>query len=157
MKKQKIRLAVQLELLWWMLSILAAGVILFPIWDMAPDYPFWGYNILYILLFISYTRYIFQLRHTWLAKMFWIKLLFIFTAVPVTFLLIEGINTFQVYLDEKGIGDFLGHLPFNEQKPLGTYIRTEMIFFGTGAVLASIAWPIRLIISIWRVRNRGTV
>ena len=85
------------------------------------------------------------------------KVIFIFTSIPVTFLLIEGINSFQVYLDEVGINDFLGHLSNDQQQSLGTYIRTEMIFFGTSAVIGSILWPIRLIISIWRVRNRGTV
>lgn len=146
-----------MEILWWGLSLLLAGIVLYPIFDAVPKYPFWGYNFLYIILFVTYSRYIFQLRHTWLARLFWVKLIFIFTAIPVTFLLIEGINTFQVYLDEVGIESFLGHLGYDRQTSMATYIRTQMLFFGTGAVITSAIWPVRLVISIWRMRNRGTV
>lgn len=157
MRDQQVRLAILMELLWWGLSLLLAGVVLYPIWDNVQDYPFWGYNFLYIILFITYSRYLFQLRHTWLAGLFWVKLIFIFTAIPVTFLLIEGINTFQVHLDEVGIESFLGHLQYDQQSSMATYIRTQMLFFGTGAVITSAIWPLRLVISIWRMRNRGTV
>ena len=152
-----LRLAVTLELVWWALSLLVCAIVLFPVFQNTVEYPFWSYNILYILLFITYARYIFQLKHTWVAKLFWIKIIFIFTSIPVTFLLIEGINKFQVYLDEQGIEAFLGHLPYENQLSMSTYIRTQMIFFGTAASIGSVIWPIRLIISIWRVRNRGTI
>lgn len=157
MDTTKLRLSGLMELIWWIMTALVVVVILFPVFENVPEYPFWTYNILYITLFITYTRYIFHLKHTWLARLFWLKIIFIFTSIPVTFLLIEGINSFQVYLDEVGINDFLGHLSNVQQQSLATYIRTEMIFFGTAAVIGSILWPIRLIISIWRVRNRGTV
>ena len=151
------KLAIGLELVWWLVTGVVVMAVLLPIYQMVPDYPFWSYNILYIALLITYTRYMFLLRYTWFARLFWVKIIFIFTSVPVTFLLIEGINLFQVYLDEEGMYAFLNHLSLKEAETMSVYIRTQMIFFGTGTVIASIAWPIRLIISIWRVRNRGTV
>jgi hypothetical protein len=151
------KLALGLEIVWWLVTAVVVLAVLLPIYQTVPDYPFWSYNILYIALLITYTRYMFLLKYTWFAKLFWIKIIFIFTSVPVTFLLIEGINLFQVYLDEEGMYAFLNHLSLKEAETMSVYIRTQMIFFGTGTVIASIAWPIRLIISIWRVRNRGTV
>jgi len=146
-----------MELLWWLLSFVLAALVLLPIYQNTRDYPFWTYNILYIVLFVSYSRYIFLLRHTWLARLFWVKLIFIFTAIPVTFLPIEGINKFQVYFDDNGIEGVLGHLPHLRQFSVSTYMRPQMLFFGTAAVIGSILWPIRLVVSIWRRRNRGTV
>ena len=77
----KLRLSGLMELIWWIITALVVMLILFPVFENVPEYPFWTYNIIFIALFISYTRYIFHLKHTWLAKLFWIKIIFIFTSI----------------------------------------------------------------------------
>lgn len=69
----------------------------------------------------------------------------------------DGVAQFQGFLDEKGLQSIMGHLDIETQNALSKFIRNEFIFFGVGSVIAAIILPIRLIISIWRVRNRGTV
>jgi hypothetical protein len=50
----------------------------------------------------------------------------------------------------------LGHLHVDDQYALAKYIRYQKIFFGTGAIITLIMLPIRMIISLWRRKNRGT-
>ena len=69
----------------------------------------------------------------------------------------EGVYLIQTYLDEKGLGSFLSHLSLPEQDSLGFYIRNVMLFFGAGSIIAAIVLPLRLVVSIWLGRNRGTV
>lgn len=49
------------------------------------------------------------------------------------------------------------HLGIEEQYKMGDYIRNEMVFFGVASLTTTFLLPTRMILSIWRVRNRGTV
>ena len=35
------------------------------------------------------------------------------------------------------------------------YVRSEMILFGVGSIVSAAAFAFRLILSVWRMRNRG--
>jgi hypothetical protein len=37
------------------------------------------------------------------------------------------------------------------------YIKHEMIFFGVGSLITGVWLPLRMIRSLWRMRNKGTV
>jgi hypothetical protein len=144
----------QLELMWWIMTSLVALLVLLPIALKLPDYPFWTINILFIATFITTTRYIFLLASTFLARRLWWKLAIIFLFIPFVFYLIQELNGFQTYLDEEGVEAVVGALPFQDQQAMYHYVRNEMLLFGTGAIVGSIVFPFRLIIAIWRVRNR---
>lgn len=144
----------QLELLWWLTTLLVALLVLMPVALKLPDYPFWTVNLLFIATFITTTRYIFLLSSTFLAKRLWWKLAIIFLSIPFVFYLIQELNAFQTYLDEQGVESVVGILPFQEQQGMYQYVRNEMLLFGTGAIAGSIVFPFRLMIAIWRVRNR---
>lgn len=150
-------LTLTLELLFWLVTALIVGGVLYPIYRVAPDYPFLLRNVLFIVLAVTTTRYIFLLKHTWLAYLTWIKVFFIFAAIPLIFFLIDGINDFQTYLDENTFDSFLGHLKLERRETMTRYIRSEMIFFGTAAVIGTAAFALRMVLSLWRNRNRGTV
>lgn len=144
----------QLELLWWTMTLLVALLVLLPISLKLPHYPFWTINILYIATFITTTRYIFLLSSTFLARRLLWKLAIIFLSIPFVFYLIQELNGFQTYLDEQGVEAVVGTLPFQDQQAMYHYVRNEMLLFGTGAIVGSVIFPFRLIIAIWRVRNR---
>lgn len=144
----------QLELMWWITTLLVALLVLLPIALKLPDYPFWTINFLYIATFITTTRYIFLLSSTFLARRLLWKLAIIFLSIPFVFYLIQELNGFQTYLDEQGVEAVVGALPFQDQQAMYHYIRNEVLLFGTGAIIGSIVFPFRLIIAIWRVRNR---
>lgn len=146
-----------LELLWWMTTIALAFLILAPVWNANPNYPFWTTNLLFIFLFVTATRYTFFLHLTWLAHLRWIKVVLFFLAIPLVFFLIQEINGFQVFLDEQGVDAIVGTLPLERQASMMTYIRNELLFFGVGAVVACVALPLRLLISVWRIFNQSGI
>jgi len=145
------------EAVWWFFTLVLALVVLFPIYREVPNYPFWWINIIAIVVFVTATRYIFLLKYTPIAHYQVMKGILVILAVPLIFNLVNNINFFQTYLDEQGILSVMGHLPPMRVDALEKYMRTQMILFGVGSVIASVVLPIRLIMSIWRVRNKGTV
>jgi len=155
---QKHSLAFILELIWWIFTLFLTVAVLYPIYIKAGDtYPFFKSNLLFIIVFITFTRFIFLLKHTFLANQEKIKVAIILFSTIIVFLLVNELNFFQTYLDEKGLGSFLGHLSLSEQNRLGMYISQMTLFFGVGSAIAAAVLPFRLVLSIWRGRNRGTV
>lgn len=148
---------IQLELLWWVVTAFIVGGVLFPIKSKLADYPFLVINIIFILVFITFTRYIFLLKHTFIAKQQILKAAIIFLCVPLLFYLISSLNYFQTYLDEEGIESLLEVIPYDKRGNLDGFIRKEMIFFGVGSIVATALLPLRMLMSIWRTHNKGTV
>ncbi len=147
----------QLELYFWLFTaVLAAGVLL-PILTRLPDYPFLFVNIIYIIVAVTMTRYIFLLEHTFLAYRQRLKVVVFFLFIPLVFYLIQELNYFQTFLDEEGQEAIVGRLPFDQRGSMLTYIRSEIILFGVAAVISTIVLGFRLLISVWRLRNRGKV
>jgi len=155
---QKYSLAFILEIIWWVFTLFLIVAVLYPIYRKAgTTYPFFKINMLFIIAFVTFTRLIFLLKHTFLANQEKAKVAIILFSAIIVFLLVNELNFFQTYLDEKGLGSFLGHLTLSEQSSLGTYINRMTLFFGVGSAIAAIILPFRLVLSIWRGRNRGTV
>jgi len=155
---QKQSLSLILEAVWWIVTLLIVATVLYPIYTKASaTYPFFKSNILFIVVFVTFTRLIFLLRHTFLANMEKVKLGIILISAIIVFLLVNELNFFQTYLDEKGASSFLNHLTLSEQRDLDPYIRKEMLFFGVGSIITAILLPFRLVVSVWKGRNRGTI
>lgn len=146
-----------LELIWWIITLLVIVAVLFPIYSSLPTYLFGWLNIIYIVTFITVSRYIFLLQHTFLAHIEYLKVILIFLCLPAIFLLSQELNLFQTYIDKEGVDALVGDLPFGQRNAMISYIRNEMFFFGIGSIVSCVLFPIRLLLSIWRVRNRGTV
>lgn len=146
---------IQVELLWWLLTALLATLILLPIYLQVQNYPFWKTNALYIITFVTCTRFIFLLRFTFLANRFWWKMTLIFLSIPFVFFLIQELNGFQTYLDEQGVEAVAGLLPLKQQDAMIKYIYNEFLLFAIGAIISAVIFPFRLAVSIWRVHNRN--
>ncbi len=149
------RQLILVELLWWLFTALLATLILLPIYLKVPNYPFWKMNLLYLVTFVTCTRFIFLLRFTFLANRFWWKFALIFLSIPFVFFLIQGLNTFQTFLDEQGVEAVAGLLPLQQQDAMLNYIYNEFLLFAVGAIISAVVFPFRLAVSIWRVRNRN--
>lgn len=143
----------RLELIWMLITAVVATIILGPILYRLPDYNFLWPNVAFIVVMITFTRYIFQLRYTFLANWRILKVALIFICLWLTFLLVQEINGFQTFLDENGIEAIVGSLPRADQEGMMSYIRSEMLLFGVGAVISCAVLPIRLVVSIWRRWN----
>jgi hypothetical protein len=150
-------LSLKLEIIWWIFTIVLLVVLLFPIYNNVNNYPFWKSNILFIVAFITLSRYVFLLHHTFLAKQQKLKVVLFFLSIPVIFFLISQVHYFQTYLDEKGVESFLGEMNLTDRNRIAGFIRTQMLFFGIGSVVIAIIFPFRMLLSVWLLRNRGRV
>ncbi len=147
----------QLELLWWVITVLVTIAVLLPIYTKVDGYAFYGLNTIYIVAFITLARYIFLLPFTFLADREALKVILIFLCIPFIFYLIQGLNQFQLFLDEEGPEALIKNLEGKTLSDMTTYIRSEILLFGVGSIISSVIFPFRLLISVWRKRNRGTV
>ena len=145
------------EVLWWLFTILVILIVLFPIWDNDIDFPFYVQNAFLIAIFSTFTRYIFFLPITFIARMKWIKVAIILSAVIFFFIMSTALSDFRNYVDERGLQTLVNHLHVTKQTRIIEYIKNEMIFFGVGGIITGIILPFRMIISLWRMRNKGTV
>jgi len=158
MDNQQQSLFFKLEILWWLITAILIMGVLYPIYSkVGSNYPFYFANILFIVVFITFTRLIFLLKFSFLADWEKIKIALITITPILLFFLVNELNYFQTFLDEKGVENFLTQMSIPEQETMRRYITAEMLLFGVGSLIAAVVLPIRLLMSIWRVRNRGTV
>jgi len=146
-----------LEAIWWVVTLLITFAVLFPVYSNLEEYPFLITNIVFIVVFITLTRYIFFLKHTVLARAQVVKIVIVLVSVPILFIMIEGLSNFQNFLDEEGLDKFIPNMELENQKEMINYIRSEMMFFGVGAIIVGIIFPFRMILSIWRNRNTNSI
>ncbi len=147
----------KLELIWWIFTLILIIGILYPITSKLNDYPFLMISIIFIIVFITFTRYVFLLKHTFIAKKQLLKIVLAILCLPISIYLVDRINNFQTFIDEQGFKGVVGDLPFEQQESMMNYIRSLLVFFGVGAVIATVAFAIRLIVSVWKLRNRGSI
>ncbi|MEM8908949.1 MAG: hypothetical protein AAGD05_13975 [Bacteroidota bacterium] len=154
---EKVALSIRLELFWWVFTLVVAFGVLYPILRTVSHYPFLLTNLVYIFVFITFTRYVFLLQHTFLAHKQVLKAIVIALSIPLIFYLISELNFFQTYLDEQGLEGFMGDIPYENRASIGSFIRNEMMLFGVGSIIIAIIFPFRMLLSLWRWKNRGTV
>jgi hypothetical protein len=151
------RLKSQLEIIWWGFTAIVVLAVLLPIWLQTHDFPFYLENMAFIVIAITFTRYAFLLRHTFIARMLWPKLFILAISAILIFILIMALGDFTNFLDEKGLQLLVDHLPIQKQYRVMKYIQGEMTFFGVASVFSAFLLALRMLVSIWRIRNRGTV
>ena len=146
-----------LELVWWVVTAMLVYAVLYPIHKAMREWVFEVQNIIFMVGLITFTRYTFLLRHTFIARQQLIKVVLILLLFPLTFYLISQLNAFLALVEEQTWEPFTGHLPPNERQQIEEYIWNEMLFFGAGCVIAAPVFAVRLFISIWRQHNRNSV
>ncbi|MEM9887983.1 MAG: hypothetical protein AAF849_18960 [Bacteroidota bacterium] len=144
-----------LELLWWIITAFLTMGVLFPIITEG-NYHFLWPNVFLIVTFVTLTRYIFLLQHTFLTNLEWLKAGLILLAPILIFLLVQEINRFQTFIDQYEWQSVIEGGAAVSTPGLSKYIYTEMLFFGVAGVISAALLPIRMVISIWRKRNFGT-
>ena len=147
----------QLELLWWMITGLVLAAVLLPIYFNIGNFPFYQLNIVVIVCFITLGRYIFLLPYTFIARRETWKIVIVFLCIPLVFYLVPELNYFQTFIDERGVESLVGKRPADTQMQWVYFIQNEILLFGVGAVITTVILPFRLILSVWRGRNRDTV
>ena len=147
-----------LELIWWIATIIIVVLFIFPIYNTVGNkYIFYFQNIFFIVLFVTFTRYIFLLKYTFLADNRKLKVALVFIPILLFFYAIDSLYDFQDYIDKQEHIEMLSQLSPDRAIEISKYIKYQFLFFGTGGMMVIFMLPIRLILSIWRGINRGTV
>jgi len=147
-----------LELVWWIATAVIVVLFLLPVFNyVGSKYSFYTPNIFFIVLFVTFTRYIFLLKHTFLAKNKILKLILIFLPIPLFFYSIDALFNFQDFVDKGEHINMFSHLVPDTAMNISKYIKYQFIFFGTGSIIVIFLLPVRMIISIWRKINKGTI
>lgn len=138
-------------------AAIIAMLLILPIYMVNQHYPFLLSHFIFIFLFLSFAKYIFFLRFSLFSHYTPVKLVFIFLTIPLAVLLTDEFSKFQEFSDNIGLQELVKTMNGNEQNGMMAFIRNQMLFFGAGSVVATVLLAFRLIISIWRVRNRNRV
>jgi hypothetical protein len=147
----------KVELIWWVFTFILIVLVLIPIYLNAPLFPFFYQNTILVAAFVTFSRYIFLLPLTLIARQKWIKVFIIGVSAILFFVLTTALGDFRNFLDEEGLQSLVEPLNVEAQTRTMNYIKSEMLFFGVGSIIAGVILPFRMVISLWRVRNRGTV
>ncbi len=147
-----------LELLSWLATIIIVVLVMLPIiTSLEGKYVFYVPNIILIVLFVTFTRYIFLLRHTFLARRKKWKVALIFIPILLFFYATDSLFNFQDFIDREDHIKMLSHLTPDKAMEISKYIKYQFLFFGTGAMFVIFLLPVRMIISVWRQINKGTI
>jgi len=146
-----------LELIWWIATIIIVVLFILPIYNTVGDkYVFYIQNIFFIVLFITFTRYIFLLKYTFLANNKKLKVALVFIPIILFFYAIDSLFDFQDYIDRQEHIEMLNHLTPDRAMEISKYIKYQFLFFGTGGMMVIFMLPIKMIVSVWKQINRGT-
>lgn len=150
-------LIIWLEVIWWVVTAIVVYAVLRPIHQAMYTWQFEVQNIIFIVTLITLARYTFLLPHTLIARQQILKIVLMLAMIPLTTFLVNGLNHFMLHIEEHTWDPITGHLPAYQKKSTEDYIWGEMLFFAVGSIISAPVFAVRLMISIWRVRNRNTV
>ena len=157
----KLRLGkLTMELIWWLISAIVVIKVVQPLWKEFVRYDFIYELIMFIIIFITYTRYLFFIRYTFLAHAQIVKIILIFLSLPFIFYLWEVFFNYQSFLEKQMEGMiefeiyFRSDINFVERNETLQYLSTMYNFFGCSSILAVFISPFRLLVSFWRVYNK---
>ncbi len=157
-----IRQKLLIELLGIGITLLLAAAILYPIIQhFAQPFPFLQSNFIFIVLLLTYIRFVFLLKYTWFARLFYVKMALMLLSFPLGMWIAYSLREFLQYKDSE-LPDGLLTLMFSNQPEADLvafveYVQTEYILFGVGAFIANITLFFRFLMSVWRGVNTGEV
>jgi hypothetical protein len=138
----------------WIFIFLLCALVMAPIYFKCHEhFHFYTRNIVAIVIFFAFSKYIFLLPFTPFGRLNWWRLVMIFLPIPLLFYSLDTLFNFQRFVDEEGtIAFFKGSTNLADYN-FGKYIRFEFVFFAVGALVTIVLLPVRMIISFWRTVN----
>ena len=156
MADSKRRIRAIFELSWWAFAVVLAGMVVLPIYSTVPAFPFFGANVLYVVVAVTLTRYLFLLHVSWLRDRLILQAAVAFLLIPLIFYMVQEFNAFIIYFDERGPDVLIRGLEPELGRTMDRYMHAEYRFFGVWAIVASAVMPFRLVYNAW-VRYRAGV
>jgi len=124
--------------------------------NLGDRYPFYLENICFIIIFVTFARFIFLTKYHWFAWNIPVKVFLVFAIIPLVMFIVGGYTDFQEFIDNYEI-TILDHLSKEKQINMSKYIRTQMVFNWVGAFVSTILLPFAMLRSIWLQKNRNKV
>jgi hypothetical protein len=142
------------EILSWGFAVVFAALFMIPIYMRSgSNFPFYFSNTTSIIVFLTFTRWIFLWTYSPFSRSKWPRLILIFLPIPLFMYHIDGLFEFQKFVDEEGtIAFFKGSNDMGDYN-FGRFIKYEYIFFCVGALVTIVLMPMRMVISFWRTTN----
>ncbi|NJC28097.1 hypothetical protein [Neolewinella antarctica] len=144
------------ELLWLAFTLVVAALILLPLYTKVPDFPFFLPNFIYVVVAVTFTRYMFLLDLSWLRDRLYLQAGISLAVIPLIFWMVQSFNGFITYFDEQGPDVLVRNLSSDWRSIMDKYMHAEYRFFGVWAIMASAVLPFRLLYNTW-VRYRAGV
>lgn len=146
-----------LELVWWIFTAVLVGTLLFPMLKDFPNFPFMVSSALFLVAAITFARLTFFLQYSFLAQAQYVKIAFVLVTFAICIAVGFQLQDFNVWLDENDPASLLAEVIPSRRENLLLYIRSLYLFSAVGAIVSALFLAIRLLISIWRVRNKQGV
>ncbi len=145
------------ELAWWFVTAIVCYIFYFANSNAFEPYPFFKVNMIFIVTFITVTRYVFLLRHTPLAASRNLMIALIFVSVPLFLYVLDEYRAFKMFWDDGKLLSFLVSDDFDARTKAATFFRRQMLFFSIGSMFAIFILPFTLVKAVWRKHNKGYV
>lgn len=146
----------RLEILLFVTIVVLALVVLLPIYLNFGRYPFLVSNVTAIAYMLIALRFTFLFKHSFFTHKIGFKGFIMVLSIPLFMYFLGNLNDFLRFCDELGLQSLLKESKATNYGILG-FIKGQYIFFVVSSLFLSIVFPLRMLISIWRVRNRNTV
>ncbi len=145
------------ELGWWLVTAIICLLVYLRVTTGFVSYPFLVANMAFIVIFITVTRHIFLLRHTFLANSRNLMIAFIFVSIPLFLYSLTMYREFKMFWDDGSLIPFLKPGEYDTQMAFANFFRQEMFFFAIGSMIATFIFPFRLVKAVWSKYNRGYI
>lgn len=124
----------------------------------ATDFPFALENIVAVVLFTALVYILFLLRFTFLARKIPWKMIFMILCIPVFMFVQQGLQQYLLLREDNVPGTFIRTgVEYVRAKGLAQFLHTEYVFFHAACMMLIPLVFFRLLVSIWRNKNRDTV
>lgn len=143
-----LRAQILLEAVWWLFTGVLAYIAVLPILNDALYSRFVPTTILFVLTASFGIRYLFFLRHTFIAQFTPAKMVLVVIPIWLAFKLVDYLQGFAEFLD------------YEDPDPMNSsngFFRNEYVFLGVLAVFSTISLPVRMVVSLWRQYNNEGV
>lgn len=140
------------EMLWWTITLLIAYAVVYPICQQI-DYMYLKMNMFFVFLAITYFRWTISIRNLPFLQPVWVRFLLFAVNVSLFVYLMGEEQKFLMRVDNFFVEDFglaWKELSLVQAEKLMRYIYTEIVLFGTGALIMIFIFNARIIISAWQ-------
>ncbi|TXF89365.1 hypothetical protein FUA23_10375 [Neolewinella aurantiaca] len=143
------------EFIWWAFTLVLAGLVLLPVYTQLPEFQHLVPNFVYIVVAVTFTRYLFFLDISWLRDHLLIQGALSILLLPLIFWMVQYLNSFILFFDEKGPDVLIQHLDKDTGTIMNRYLKTEYRFFSIWAIIATAIMPFRLLFNVWKRYGAG--